>query len=243
MHDIPNLLAFNRWRSVRDKVRRNLRRVFATINEVIAGQLAEFHVDKHVLRDISNIHDRYNMPMSSIVVQAKNCLYLVVDDFCIDAREVNQLSRIELLALVSLKRNRQCFTGRNAVYLSLTQWLIGKDSLYALPHILHARLVRDPPANCHRLSQTIDVLDVPSRMPRDEKWSSEEICSGRLVDISISWRNKVECGLRKAEGNLRAFYRQGKITVTWPVSFATHKICRKHYTTSILYNHHLIHLL
>lgn len=60
------------------------------MNVVMKVQLAEFHIDENVLRNVSDLHDCYNVPMAPIFVEALDCFDFIFDDLRVYAGDVNQ---------------------------------------------------------------------------------------------------------------------------------------------------------
>ena len=99
-HDFPNLLTLDWRRAVFDKVGWNEILIFPTMNVVVKVQLAEFHIDENILRNLSDLYHCYNVRMAPVFVEALDSFDFIFDDLCVDAGDVNQFPRKILPTLI-----------------------------------------------------------------------------------------------------------------------------------------------
>lgn len=60
------------------------------MNVVVKVQLAKFHIDENVLRNVSDLRDCYNVPMTPIFVEAPDSFDFIFDSLRVYAGDVNQ---------------------------------------------------------------------------------------------------------------------------------------------------------
>lgn len=68
------------------------------MNVIIEIQVAEFHINKHVLGNFSDLNDFYNMLMAPTLAEVANSFDFIFDILYRQAGDMNQFSCTELFS-------------------------------------------------------------------------------------------------------------------------------------------------